>query len=83
MHDVCGLNVIIAEGVENIDFSKIIHLNETAAFLWNKAYEQDFTVDSLVDALCSEYEVSRKQAVNDVTATVNQWREVGLLEKED
>jgi hypothetical protein len=83
LHDVCGLNVIIAEGVENIDFSKIIQLNETAAFLWNKAYGHDFTVDGLTDALCGEYEVAREQALTDVTAIVNQWREVGLLEKEN
>lgn len=82
MHDVCGLNVIIAEGEENIDFSKIIRLNETAAFLWNKAYDQDFSIETLVDALCNEYEVEREQAVSDVTATIDQWREVGLLEKE-
>ena len=34
LRDVCGEHVIMAYGMENIDFSKIISLNETAAFLW-------------------------------------------------
>ena len=34
LRDVCGEHVIMAYGMENIDFSKISSLNETAAFLW-------------------------------------------------
>ena len=34
LREVCGENVIIAHGVDNIDFTKVISLNESAAFLW-------------------------------------------------
>ena len=33
---ICGENVVVAEGIENIDFSKIISMNESAAYLWQK-----------------------------------------------
>ena len=32
---MCGENVIIAYGEENINFSKIIALNESATVIWN------------------------------------------------
>ena len=31
LRDICGEKVIIASGIENIDFNKMISLNESAA----------------------------------------------------
>ena len=67
LREVCGEKVIVGEGVETINFGKLISLNETAALLWKKAVELgDFTVEQLADALTEEYVVSREQALNDV-----------------
>lgn len=81
LHDVCGVQVIVAEGKENIDFSKIISLNETAAYLWRKAVGHDFTLEELTDALCREYEVEPEKALTDVTDIVDRWRTEGLLQE--
>ena len=34
LRDVCGEKIVMAYGMENIDFSRIICLNDTAAYLW-------------------------------------------------
>ena len=34
LREVCGENVIVGEGVETVDFGKLINLNPTAALLW-------------------------------------------------
>lgn len=34
LRDVCGEQIVVAEGKENIDFSNIISMNETSAFIW-------------------------------------------------
>ena len=34
LRNVCGENIIVAEGKENIDFTKIISMNESSAYLW-------------------------------------------------
>ena len=34
LKDICGESIIVAEGKENIDFTKIISMNESSAFLW-------------------------------------------------
>jgi hypothetical protein len=81
LRDVCGENVIVGEGIETIDFGKLISLNESAAFLWKKASELgDFTPQQLTDALLEEYEVSKEQASADVQRIVEEWRKVGIVE---
>ena len=61
--------MIIGEGLEAIDFGRLLCLNDTAAWLWQKASEMaDFTIDTLADALCEEYDVTSEQALDDVTA---------------
>jgi hypothetical protein len=80
LHDVCGEKVIIAQGVENINFSKMINLNETAAFLWEKAVATDcFTSEQLVTWLTEVYEVDAEQATADVESMTAQWRKLGLI----
>lgn len=80
MRNVCGEKVVIATGLENLDFSKMISLNETAAYLWEAAEGKDFSEAQLVEALCQEYEVSPEQAANDVAALIENWKELGLVE---
>ena len=80
LREVCGEQVIMGEGVGALDFGKLLCLNETATWLWQKASEGDFTVESLADALCGEYDVSAEQAKNDVAAIVAEWQKVNVLE---
>jgi hypothetical protein len=81
LRQVCGENVITGEGLGAINFGKLLALNETAAWLWKEADAQgDFTVDSLADKLCEEYEVTAEQARQDVDAIVKKWQEVEVVE---
>ena len=34
VRDIAGEKVLVAYGLENIDFSKMVSLNETACFIW-------------------------------------------------
>lgn len=80
LREVCGEYVIVAEGRENIDFSKIISLNESAAFLWEKANADGFTVDDLTELLTSEYEVDTETARRDVEEMLGQWLKAEIIE---
>ena len=44
LKDVCGEKIVVAEGRENIDFTKIISMNDSAAYLWEKVQNMDFDV---------------------------------------
>lgn len=77
---MCDEYVIVPEGRENIDFSKIINLNESAAFLWEKANTDGFTIDDLTELLTSEYEVDTETARRDVEEMVGQWLDAEIIE---
>lgn len=81
LREVCGEKAILGEGVGTVDFGKIISLNETAAFLWEKASELgDFTAEQLAEALCSEYDVEKERAIDDVQKMLEIWQKTGIIE---
>ncbi len=80
VRNVCGENIVIAHGVENIDFTKVITLNESAAYIWKKVEGKDFTEENMVDILMDEYEVDKEQALADVKKLAASWVEAGLVE---
>ena len=80
LRTVCKENIIIAFGEENIDFSKVISLNESAALMWRAVLGKDFSAEDMDDALMQEYEVDRETALKDAQAMLQQWLEVGLIE---
>jgi hypothetical protein len=80
LRNICGENIIAAEGIENIDFSRIISMNESSAFLWKKIEGKEFTEDELVSFLTEEYEVDEETARNDVKQLVAKWQKAGIIE---
>jgi len=81
LREVCGEQVIMGEGIGALDFGRLLCLNETAAWLWKRAeVSGDFSVESLADALCGEYDVAADKARADVGAIVAEWQKVGVVE---
>lgn len=82
IQNVCGEYIIVPAGIENVDYSKIISLNETAAYLWeNVAGKASFTIEDLTALLLAEYEVEEEIAREDCAMIVERWREMDLLEE--
>lgn len=81
LRQVCGENVIVGEGLNAINFGKMLALNETAAWLWQQAVAMgEFTVETLADKLCEEYDVTQDEARRDVAAIIDEWNSVGVIE---
>ena len=72
--------VVTAEGSGQVNFNKIIALNQTAAFLWEKVSGRDFDESELVRLLLEEYDVTEDVASADVCNLVSKWREAGLID---
>lgn len=84
LREVCGENIIVAEGDENIDFSNIISMNKSSAYLWQEVQKLDnFTIDTLTQLLCEQYEIDEATAKKDVTTLATQWAAAGIIEGED
>lgn len=80
LRDVCGESVIVATGRKNIDFSKVISLNESAALVWREVDGRDFEVEDMAKTLLDTYEVDEATALRDAKALASQWKEIGLVE---
>lgn len=80
LRDICGEKVIIASGIENIDFNKMISLNESAAYLWNQVEHKNFDANVLTQLLENEYEVDHATAHRDAESILQSWLEQGVVE---
>lgn len=80
LREIVGENVLVAEGVENINFDKMIVLNDTAKFLWENLQNKDFTVEDATALLTENYDVDGAKARDDVEKLMAQFKEAGILE---
>lgn len=71
--------VAVAAGEAGRSFNGMIKLNATAAFILEKLRE-DSTVDSLVQAVTDEYEVTAEEAKSSVVRVVDMMKDTGLIE---
>lgn len=69
LKDIAGSYVIVPTGDNLVDFSAMITVNETGAFLW-KLLGDDVSTEELADAMCREYDVSKEDALSDVSEFV-------------
>lgn len=74
--------ILIAEGLEAVDFSRMVSMNESAAFLWEEVEGKDFDSEMLVTLLVDNYGIARETAKNDVAALLESWLAAGLIEEE-
>ena len=84
LREVCGEHIIVAEGDENIDFSNIISMNESSAYLWEEVQKMGtFTVNNLIELICNQYEIDETTARKDAIALAAQWGTAGIIEGDD
>ena len=79
LREMCGEHIIIGTGVENIDFSKVISLNESAVLLWREVEGKEFTAETLAALLVEHYDVDEATALADAKALASQWISVGIV----
>lgn len=72
-------HIIVASGRQNINFSKVINLNESAYIMWQAVAGKDFSVSDMAAALMAEYEVDEATAKADAERIVREWCEIGLV----
>lgn len=79
MKKIAGSYVVVPVRSRAVDFSGIIKLSETGAFLW-KLLEKGADREELIAALLDEYLVDEATASADVDRFIARMNEVGLLE---
>ena len=80
LRTICGQSVVSGEGTANVNFSKLVSLNDSAAYLFKAVGQEEFTPERLADLLMQEYEVERERALKDAESLCAQWMEIGIAE---
>ena len=80
LRTLCGEHIVTGEGLARVDFSKVVSLNATAAWLWEQVQGREFGPEDLVTLLTGRYDVDEAQARTDVDKLLATWQEAGLIE---
>lgn len=79
MREVAGTSVVVPTGKVSVDFSGIITLNGTGAFLW-KQLRENRNEQELISALLEEYETDETTAGSDVSEFLKTLKAADLIE---
>lgn len=71
--------IVTGDDLSRVDFSKVISMNETAAYLWEALHGRDFIPEDIVALLTARYDVDEARALADARALVKSWQEAGLV----
>ena len=80
LREICGERIVVPEGIDVINFNKLISLNGSAKYLWEALQGKDFTVQDVAKLLTDKYEVEEATALSDAEKLINKWQEIGLIE---
>lgn len=80
LREVMGQATVIGEGAGQVNFNKLITLNETAAYLWRSIEGKEFDADVLASLLVEKYGIDDALATKDARAIVDKWAEIGLIQ---
>ena len=81
LRELAGEKIISGEGLEQINFNKIVTLNTSAAYIWENIYEKDFDISYVAELLTSRYKVDRSLAEKDAGKLISSWIEIGLIDE--
>ena len=80
LRQMCGENIVAGEGLQHINFNKLLSLNESAAYLWQELVGKEFTQEEMAELLIARYGIDKQLAMTDSERLINTWAEIGVLE---
>lgn len=73
--------MMVSHGASDLDFTRVIGLNQSAAFLVQQVQQNEFTKAEWVNMLIDKYSVEREVAERDVQALVDKLKKEELLDE--
>ena len=79
LRNIMGQDALVGEGINQVNFNKLITMNESAAYLWQNIGEKNFEISDLVDLLVEKYGIDLERAEMDAEKIAAQWLDVGIM----
>ncbi len=80
LREIAGKWMVIPVGRRAQELHGMIALNETGAFIW-KALENEQTVDTLLESILNEYDVTEEVARDSVSVFIQDMRKEGVIDE--
>ncbi len=80
LRTIGGENIVAGEGVEQVNFNKLIALNQTAAWLWRELESKEFDQSTVAEMLQNHYDIDKELAERDASNILNDWKQIGIIE---
>ena len=81
LDEVGGCYIAVAVGERANEFSSLIKLNSTGAFIWKLMVDKDVKREDVIEGILAVYEgVSREQVAKDVDNILAVFENAGILE---
>lgn len=80
LRKMAGESLLVSQGVDGIDMTRVIALNSSGAFLYMKFNNHDFSLEDLINSLANEYSIDIHTATCDVTEWIKTLRKYNALD---
>ena len=81
LRQVAGENIIVATGKAAKNFSRLISLNESAAYLWQEVSAlPSFDDQDVAELLTQKYGIGFQVAMEDAGDLTQRWLDAGIVE---
>ena len=82
LRTVAGENILVATGKMSTNFSKLISLKDSAAYLWKEVSAMpSFEINTLADLLVKRYDIDNATVLVDASMIIDEWLKAGVIEK--
>ena len=73
--------MIVSDSGSGLDYTRVISLNNSAAYLVQEAQNKEFTQEEWVEMLMDKYDVDKERAEADVEALIEKLEKEGLFDE--
>lgn len=73
--------MMVSESGSGLDYTRVISLNKSAAYLVQEALQKEFTMEEWVTLLIDKYNIDKERAENDVKALIDKLAKEGLFDE--
>lgn len=73
--------MMVSDSGSGLDYTRVISLNESAAYLVQKVDQKEFTKEEWITLLMDKYNVDKEQATTDVQVLIDKFSKEGLFDE--
>ncbi len=73
--------MMVSDSGSGLDYTRVISLNESAAYLVEEVNQKEFTKEQWITLLMNKYNVDEEQATADVQLLIDKFSKEGLFDE--